>query len=171
MFHTGLSTDAKPFEILQSDNPHELSEIVNEALSVGYELAWGGVSTHIGGGPFGYGGWSTLFQAVILKDRAKFEAWVKVKKEEEAEAEFQRQLIQKYTDKEVTYTPKNPQAKAGRAIIREVLITRVTLQEGRTIKVRGFMIRKSNGKLAEVSPDELDLTEIEEVHFEVKGQQ
>jgi len=142
----GITINSKPFEILTSRDPERLAGYVNDALEKGYELSWGGVSVRGEHVPYPFVsaiGLDTLYsQAVILKDKAKFDAWASEKKrvQEEAAAQAKREaeeetkrreerfaIAQSYLSKHVEFKPNrplSPMTKGGRAIIKHVDLDR-----------------------------------------------
>lgn len=131
-----ITIKSKPFEILESHNPEYLSDAVNKAIELGYEPSWGGI---VRGDMPEYGSMfmfmerSTVYcQAVLLKDKKKFDAWIKKEEEERKKIAEQMQkeekerkarikktdkLRKRYINQEVNFHPSNPRAKGGKAIV------------------------------------------------------
>ena len=168
-----ITIDSKPFEILEDSDPQYLSDSVNKALERGYEPLWGGLVANTSQ----YGSMYSfmerhVIQAVILKDKKKFDAWVKkekdliIKAKEEAEAarkkseknEEKRVALQnKYYGKRVYFRPKKSRrAKGGKASIVFVQSSHNSFIQRGIIVPRGYVIKRDKVSRA----IEADLEEI-----------
>ena len=160
-----ITENSKPFEILEARDPEYLSEAVNEALELGYELSWGGLNSEVYGHPFSFPE-TTFVQAVILKDKKKFENWAKekirIKEEAKKKAETEEKEHRKKEEeshkkvkkaekrvlgKPVLFQPeKNRRAIGGKGIVKHVLISLInyspTEYKIKRDKVHGYIWAK-----------------------------
>lgn len=161
--------ESKPFEILKDSHAETLSQNVNDAIERGYEPTWGGlVMRGVRGGlmhGFPMPVTETIFvQAVVLKDKKKFDAWVeeqvRIKKEadEKAAEEIKRaekrrkkrdKIKAKYIDKPAVFKSADPRIKSGKAVIKSVILNE-------DFSVCAYKIKRDNAhRIAHALPSEI----------------
>ena len=86
-----ITINSKPYEILTCYNLDALQEEVNAARKIGYEVSGSPTVMHTHITPRD----GLYSQAMVLKDRDKFEAWVAQEKEKQAKELKEKQRIDK----------------------------------------------------------------------------